>query len=167
MTIPNDMMNPDKIKLDKIDLTILREIQANSRLSNNELAKRINLSQPAAHKRLKRLKSSGIIRDFTVTLDWEKLGYELICFFQTRLAGHTETDVADFEAAVSAFPQVLECHYITGEYDHLIKAVFKNRQELEQFMRSQLSALPGVSKIITSLVLSEIEQKQRPDLSQP
>lgn len=155
------------IRLDETDLAILREIQTDSRISNNELARRINLSQPAAHKRLRRLKSDGVIRHFTADLDYEKLGYEFICFFLTRLAGHSENDVAAFESAVSAFPQVLECHYITGEFDHLTKAVFKSRRDLEAFMRQQLSALPGVAKVITSLVLSEIKSTGKLDLSKP
>lgn len=145
------------IKLDEIDLAILREVQEDSRISNNELARRINLSQPATHARLKRLKESGVIRGFSAHLDHEKLGYELTCFFHTRLQGHLEKDVARFEEQVMAFPEVLECHYLTGEFDHLIKGVFKSRKDLEDFLRNRLSAIPGVSQIITSLVLSEIK----------
>ncbi|MCG8614963.1 MAG: Lrp/AsnC family transcriptional regulator [Desulfobacterales bacterium] len=145
------------IKLDETDLVILKEMQADSRISNNELARRINLSQPAAHTRLKRLKEAGVIKDFTVRLDHELLGFELVCFFQTRLQGHTEADVTEFERQVRGFPEVLECHYLTGEFDHLIKAVFKSRRDLEGFMRNRLSVIPGVAQIITSLVLSEIK----------
>ena len=151
------MEKNETIKLDETDLSILREIRQDSRISNNELARRINLSQPAAHNRLKRLKTTGVIRDYTVLLDYEKLGYELICFFQTRLQGHLEKDITLFESRVAAFPEVLECHYLTGEFDHLIKAVFKHRRDLEQFLRNKLSTIPGVAQIITSLVLSEIK----------
>ena len=151
------MEKSETIKLDEMDLSILREVQQDSRISNNELARRINLSQPAAHKRLKRLKTIGIIRDYTVRLDYEKLGYELVCFFQTRLQGHLEKDITLFETQVASFPEVLECHYLTGEFDHLLKAVFKRRRDIEQFLRNKLSTIPGVAKIITSLVLSEKE----------
>ena len=145
------------LKLDEIDRGILKEIQKNSRISNNELARRVNLSQPATHARLKRLQEQQVIRGFSVNLDFEKLGYELTCFFQTRLQDHSEQAVVDFEQKVNAFPEVLECHYLTGEFDHLIKAVFKNRRELERFMRNRLSVIPGVAQIITSLVLSEVK----------
>lgn len=151
------MKKNETLILDETDLSILREVQNDSRISNNELARRINLSQPAAHRRLKRLKTTGVIREYTVRLDYEKLGYELICFFQTRLQGHLEKDIVRFETQVAALPEVLECHYVTGEFDHLLKAIFKSRQELEQFLRNKLSSIPGVAQIITSLVLSEIK----------
>ena len=147
----------EEIRLDNTDLLILREMQADSRISNNELARRINLSQPAAHARLKRLRATGIIRGYTARLDHERLGYELTCFFHTRLQGHSEEDIEQFEERVSGFPEVLECHYLTGEFDHLLKAVFKSRQDLELFLRNKLSSIPGVARIITSLVLSEIK----------
>jgi len=150
-------MKKKRIKLDETDLTLLREIQKDSRISNNELARRINLSQPAAHTRLKRLHASGIIREFTVRLDHECLGYELTCFFQTRLGDHSEEGIERFEKTVAGFPEVLECHYLTGEFDHLVKAVFQNRHDLEHFLRHRLSTIPGVTQVITSLVLSEIK----------
>lgn len=150
-------MQKNLTTLDKADLTILREVRKNGRISNNELARRINLSQPAAHSRLKRLQSAGVIRGFTARLDYEKLGYELICFFQTRLRDHAEEDIERFESQVAAFPEVLECHYLTGEWDYLIKAMFQSRRDLERFLRNRLSTIPGISQIITSLVLSEIK----------
>ena len=146
-----------KIKLDGMDLAVLREIQKDSRISNNELARRINLSQPAAHARLKRLKKLGVVKRHVSLLDHEKLGLELICFFQIRLQGHSEEVLTHFEEEVCLFPQVLECHYLTGESDYLIKAIFRSRHELEQFLRSKLTTLPHVMQITTSLVLSEVK----------
>ena len=155
-------MNKKVAKLDETDLAILKEVRQNGRISNNELARRINLSQPAAHSRLKRLQLAGVIKGFTAQLDYEKLGYELICFFQTRLRDHAETDIERFESEVASFPEVLECNYLTGEWDYLIKAVFQSRRDLERFLRNRLSTIPGVSQIITSLVLSEIKTDRVP-----
>ena len=151
------MTSSKKIKLDGIDLAVLHELQSDSRISNNELARRINLSQPAAHTRLKRLEKLGVIKRHVSLLDHEKLGLELICFFQTQLQGHSEEILTRFEKEVCLFPEVLECHYLTGESDYLIKAIFRSRHDLEQFLRSKLTTLPHVMKITTSLVLSEIK----------
>lgn len=151
------MTTPATVKLDKLDLAILNEVQQDSRISNNELARRINLSQPATHTRLKRLKEQGVIRDFVTVLDNEAIGLEIICFFHAQLRAHSEASLVKFEEAVNEFSEVLEFHYLTGEFDYLIKAVFKNRLELEQFLRTKLSTLPDVSRITTSLVLSEIK----------
>ncbi len=143
--------------MDELDLAILREIQEDSRISNSELARRINLSQPATHARLKRLETIGVIRRHVSLLDREKLGLDLICFFHVRLQVHSEEALIRFEESVQTFPQVLECHYVTGEFDYLLKAVFRNRDELEQFQRRRLTPLPDVIRVTTSVALSEIK----------
>ncbi|MDM8518026.1 Lrp/AsnC family transcriptional regulator, partial [Desulfobacterales bacterium HSG16] len=93
----------------------------------------------------------------TAELEYDRLGYELMCFFQTRLHDHAENEIERFESTVTAFPEVLECYYLTGEWDYLIKAVFRSRRDLERFLRNRLSTVPGISQIITSLVLSELK----------
>jgi Lrp/AsnC family leucine-responsive transcriptional regulator len=144
-------------RLDKIDLAILREIQQDSRISNSELARRVNLSQPATHARLKRLEISGVIHHHVSLLNRDKIGLDLTCFFFVRLQAHSEDALIRFEGAILALPQVLECHYLTGQFDYLLKAVFRNRKELEQFERRTLTPLPDVVQITTSVVLSEIK----------
>ncbi len=148
---------PSITPLDDIDLRILREMQTDSRIRNSELARRINLSQPAPHTRLKRLETLGIIRQHVSLLDREQLGLDIVCFFQIRLQAHAEETLIGFENAIRALPSVLECHYLTGQFDYLLKAVFRNRQELEQFVRSSLTPLPDVIQITTSVVFSEIK----------
>ena len=143
--------------LDNIDRAILNEIQQDSRISNSELARRIKLSQPATHARLKRLEKLGVVRQHVSLLDRDKLGLDLICFFQVRLEAHSEQALLRFEQEVKAFPEVLECHYLTGQFDYLLKAVFENRRALEQFERQRLRALSDVAQITTSVALSEIK----------
>jgi len=143
--------------LDKTDRALLNEIQQDSRISNSELARRIKLSQPATHARLKRLESIGVVRQHVSLLDRDKLGLDLICFFQVRLEAHSEQALLRFEQEVKAFPEVLECHYLTGQFDYLLKAVFENRRALEQFERQRLRALSDVAQITTSVALSEIK----------
>lgn len=144
-------------KLDNIDRALLNEIQQDSRISNSELARRIKLSQPATHARLKRLEKLGVVRQHVSLLDRDKLGLDLICFFQVRLEAHSEQALLRFEQEVKAFPEVLECHYLTGQFDYLLKAVFENRLALEQFERQRLTALSDVVQITTSVALSEIK----------
>ncbi len=146
-----------EVRLDKIDLGILCELQQDSRISNNELARRINLSQPATYTRLKRLETLGVIRQHVSLLDRDKIGLDLVCFFHIRLQAHSEEALLRFEETVLTLAQVLECHYLTGQFDYLLKAVFRNRQELEQFERRTLTQLSDVVQITTSVVLSEIK----------
>lgn len=146
-----------RFALDPIDLNILHALQEDSRISNSELARRINLSQPATHTRLKRLETSGVIRKHVSLLDRDHLGLDLICFFYIRLNVHSEESLIHFEKAVLDMPAILECHYLTGQFDYSLKAVFRNRRELEQFERRVLTPIPEITQITTSVVLSEIK----------
>lgn len=147
-------------KLDETDLAILREVQQDGRISNNELARRINLSQPVAHSRLKRLQALGVIKGFTACLDYEALGYELVCYFHARLRDHAEEDIRRFESEVAAFPEVLECNYLTGELDYLIKAMFQSRYDLEQFLRNHLSS---ITSFVSGAAESDCGHRQKQD----
>lgn len=150
-------MKSTTIQLDELDLKILREIQQDNRISNSELARRIKLSQPATHTRIKRLETLGVIRQHVSLLNREALGLDIVCFFQVRLQVHTEETLIRFEENVQNLPSVLECYYLTGQFDYLLKAVFRNRQELANFVRSSLTPLPDVVQITTSVVFSEVK----------
>jgi Lrp/AsnC family leucine-responsive transcriptional regulator len=143
--------------LDELDRQILAIVQENGRISNAELAQQIHLSPPAAHARLKRLQARGIIRQFVALLDREQLGYDLMALIHVTLAQHQPTRVQEFRAAIQTMPQVLECYHVTGEYDYLLKVVVRNRKELEQFLVETLTPAPGVGRIHTNLVFSEIK----------
>lgn len=143
--------------LHPLDVAILRELQSDGRISNVELARRVHLSPPATHARVKRLEKEGLIRQYGATLDREKAGFDLLCFIQITIQLHQPQQVEKFRTLVRQLPEVLECHHITGEYDYLLKVALRNRQDLERFVVKQLTPIPGVARIHTSLVLSEIK----------
>ena len=121
------MQKTSDIELDDLDLSILRILQENGRLSNVDLASQINLSPPATYTRLKRLEKQGYIRDYVALLDWKQMGYDMICFINISLQMHQPDDVAKFRQRISRLPEVLECHHVTGEFDYLLKIAIKNR----------------------------------------
>jgi Lrp/AsnC family transcriptional regulator, leucine-responsive regulatory protein len=143
--------------LHPLDVAILRELQSDGRISNVELARRVHLSPPATHARVKRLEKEGLIRQYGATLDREKAGFDLLCFIQITIQLHQPQQVEKFRTLVRQMPEVLECHHITGEYDYLLKVALRNRKDLERFVVKQLTPIPGVARIHTSLVLSEIK----------
>ena len=147
--------------LDEIDRIILDAVQANGRISNADLARKVNLSPAATHSRLRRLEREGFIRGYTARLDREKIGYDLLCFIQVSLMVHQYDQVQQFRETVLAMPEVLACYHITGEFDYLLKVVLRNRADLEQFVVNQLTPLPGVARLHTSLVLSEVKTAER------
>jgi len=143
--------------VDDVDEAILNILQQEGRISNVELAQRVNLSPPAVHSRLKRLEQNGYIRQYVALLDRERIGYDMLCFINVSLQLHQREHVENFKQRMLEMPQVLECHHLTGEYDYLLKVVVCNRKELEQFVVNQLTPIPGIARIHTSLVLSEIK----------
>lgn len=150
-------MNNNPIQLDDVDRALLQEIQANGRLTNTELARRINLSPPATHARLKRLEERGIIRQYIALLDREKMGFDLLCFMHIRMQVHELDLLEAFQEHVRTIPQVLECHHLTGQYDYVLKVALRNRRELQNFVREKLVPLQGVAQITTSVLLEEVK----------
>jgi DNA-binding Lrp family transcriptional regulator len=142
---------------DELDDAILRVLQEDGRISNVELANRVNLSPPAVHARLKRLEERGFIRQYVALLNRERIGYDMLCFINVSLQLHQQDNVENFKQRMLEMPQVLECHHLTGEFDYLLKVVVRNRQDLEQFVVNQLTPIPGIARIYTSVVLSEIK----------
>ncbi len=143
--------------LDELDKAILQRLQADGHMSNVDLAAQINLSPPAVHARLKRLEGRGYIRQYVALLDREKVGYDMLCFIHVNLQLHQPEQVENFRQVIQQMPEVLECHHLTGEYDYLLKVVVHNRQDLERFVVKRLTPIPGIARIHTSLVLSEVK----------
>ncbi len=145
------------MSLDQIDIAILRQIQQDGRMSNSELARRINLSQPATHTRMKRLETLGFIKQHVSLLSREKLGLDMICFIHIRLQAHSEAAMDQFQDSIRVMPEVMECHHLTGEFDFLLKVVLRNRQQLGQFVRQRMVPLKDIGQISTSVVLFEVK----------
>ena len=143
--------------LDEVDKRLLRALQLDGRLSNVELARSVHLSPPATHARLRRLEKEGYIRQYAAVMNREKTGYDLLCFIHVSLQMHQLEQVEKFREATRQMPEVLECHHITGEYDYLLKVALRNRKDLERFLVDRLTPLPGVGRIHTSLVLTEVK----------
>ena len=143
--------------LDSIDRALLKVLQSEGRLSNAELSRRVNLSAPAVHARLRRLEKDGYIYQYAALLDREKAGFDMLCFVHISLQLHQPEQVERVRAAIREMPEVLECHHVTGEYDYQLKVVIHNRKDLERFVLERLTPIPGLALIHTSLVLSEVK----------
>ena len=103
--------------IDAIDMAILRILQQDGRISNADLAQRVNLSPPATLVRVRRLKEQGTIQSTVALLNKEQLGYDMTCFISVSLQLHRVEGLEEFRSSVSAFPEVLECHHVTGDFD--------------------------------------------------
>lgn len=143
-------------RLDEMDIIILKLLQEEPQLSNAELARRVNLSPPATHVRIKRLEKVGYIDQYAVILNKEKLGYDLLCLIFINTHMHEVDQLELFEEKVMFMPQILECLNLTGEYDYMLKVALKNRKDLQYFIK-KLTLLESVSQIQTSVTIKEIK----------
>ena len=143
--------------LNEVDSAILEILQADARISNAELARRVNLSPPATLTRVRRLEESGLIDGHVTLVNHRQAGYDMLCFVSVSLQLHDVEQVTGFRDAVQQMSEVLECHHVTGEYDYLLKIVARNTKDLESFLLEKLTPIPGVARIHTSLVLNEVK----------
>ncbi|MDZ4765848.1 MAG: Lrp/AsnC family transcriptional regulator [Chloroflexota bacterium] len=154
-------------RIDEIDKLILAQLQQDSSISNAELARRIALSPPAVHARIRRLEELGIIRRYVALLDHEKVGYDIVCLISVVLQSHEMSRVIAFRDAVRDMSEVLECHFITGEFDYLLKVAVRSRKHLEQWLMEKLTPLPGIARVSTSIVLTEVKHTTALSLDEP
>jgi DNA-binding Lrp family transcriptional regulator len=143
--------------LDEKDIVILEALQHDSRITNVELARRVELSPPAVHARIRRLEDSGMICSYATIVNREALGYEMTCFIEVNMQLHNSDTIADFHMQVVKMPEVLECHQLTGDTDYLLKVVIRSKRDLERFLVEKLMPIEGVARVKTSMSLSEIK----------
>jgi len=143
--------------LDRIDLSILRELQHNARLSNVELAKRVNLSPSPCLARVRALERRGIISRYVALIDPVAVGLGLSVFIQVSLERQAEKPLEQFQFAVSRFPEVVECYLMTGDSDYLLRVVVPNVQALEKFILNGLTKISGVANIRSSFALKQVK----------
>ncbi|WP_238364537.1 Lrp/AsnC family transcriptional regulator [Mesobacterium pallidum] len=148
-----------KRTLDKTDMRILKELQANGRLTNVELSNRIGLSPSPCLARVRQLERDGVLRGYVALADPEALGLSLNVFVQVTLERQVETSLAKFEAKMRVFPEVMECYLMTGDSDYLVRLVVPDLAALERFILKELTTIPGVSNIRSSFALKQVKYK--------
>lgn len=141
---------------DNLDRVILEELQINGRISVADLARKIHLSQPAVHNRIKRLERDGIIKHYVALLDRELVGYDLLCLLQIRINPHSEAIMRELEECIRHMEQVLEIYATTGSSDMMLKIVVENHHQLNDLV-AELTRLKGIERLDTSLVMREIK----------
>lgn len=143
--------------LDDLDRRLLVYLQDDARVTSAELARRVRLSAPGLQKRLRRLEDRGVIQRYATLVSRAAVGLDLLCFVHVMLAHHRPNSVKQFPRRIRGLPEVLECHYLTGEVDYLLKVVVANHDHLEKFLFEKLMKVAGVDRIRTSIVLKEIK----------
>lgn len=145
-------------KLDDIDLRILRELQADGRMTNVELARRVGISPPPCLRRVRALEEAGLITGYRAQLDERKLGLEVVCFAFVHLASQSEADLTLFQTRIRAWDTVRECWTLSGDIDFILKCVAPDLAAFQAFV-GELTALPNVRNVRTALALGRVKDE--------
>jgi len=140
-------------KLDEIDRKILAELQADGRMTNVELAKRVGISAPPCLRRVRTLEEAGYIRGYHADVDARELGFEVQVFAMVGLQSQAQADLTAFEDACREWPLVRECHMLNGEVDFILKCVAPDLSSFQNFLTGELLTTPNVASVKTSLVI--------------
>ena len=142
-----------RVKLDRIDRKILRDLQEDGRMTNVELARRAGISAPPCLRRVRALEMHGFIRGYHADIDPESLGFGVTVFAQVGLTSQAESDLKQFEALVLTWPLVRECHMLLGEADFLLRVVAEDWDAYQRFLTTQLTTAPNVSHVKSALAI--------------
>lgn len=146
------------LTLDKTDLRILAELQANGRLSNVELSEKVALSPSPCLRRLKQLEDSGVIKRYVALLDPARIGLGLQAFVRVILEKRGNAHADTFLEAVQRWPEVINCYAMTGEMDYLLQVYFEDMEHFSRFVMNELLQHPGIEDIKSSFVLKEFKR---------
>ncbi len=144
------------MSLDSIDRRLLSALQKQGRISNADLADKVNLSASACHRRVQRLEADGYISGYVALLDARKMGVAATVFVEITLSTQADEVLEAFEKAVARIPDVLECHLTAGAADYILKIVAENTDDFARIHRQYLTRLPGVAKMQSSFALRTV-----------
>jgi Lrp/AsnC family leucine-responsive transcriptional regulator len=143
--------------LDAIDQKIIAELQADGRMTAQELASRVGLSPSPCARRVRLLTEAGIIKGYVAVIDQTKVGLPVTAFASIKLSRQHEEDLDAFAQAVSRWPEVVDCHLMTGQRDYLMRVMVRDLHDYERFLKEKLTRLECIASIETSFALSQVK----------
>jgi DNA-binding Lrp family transcriptional regulator len=146
-----------RVRLDATDWRILKELQANGRVSNVELARKVGISPPPCLRRVRALEEAGMIAGYFALIDEKSVGFEVIAFAMVGLHSQSEADLRAFENRVLAWSLVRECYMLSGETDFQLKCVAPDLTAFQDFVIEELTAAPNVASVKTTLVIRRVK----------
>lgn len=145
------------MKLDRIDLKILQQLQEDSKKTNKELSNQLDLSVTAVYERIKRLEREGVISKYVALVNPEKVEKGFMVFCQIRLIQHARSYLTKFEKEVTQLSEVLECYHVSGEYDYILKVMVKDMAAYREFMVSKLTNLDHIGSTQSTFIINKVK----------
>lgn len=150
--------------MDSIDKKLIRQLQADARISNAELAERVNLSPTPCLRRVKRLEENKVITRYTAELDLEKIGVTISALVFIQLVVNSTEKAQQFESAIQTIRRVQECFVLTGRYDYLLRVVAKDLKDYEKLVKGDLANVENVKTIESTIILNQVNDNVAPPI---
>lgn len=147
-----------KLKLDSIDLRILKELQADGRMSFTDLAPKVGLTTSPCLERVRRLERAGVIKGYGAAIDPRAVAAGMLVFIELSLTYSSPEIFSDFKRAIRKLPQILECHLVSGDFEYLLKARVRDMSAYRELLGEIVRLLPGVRNSKTLVVLEEVKE---------
>jgi Lrp/AsnC family transcriptional regulator, leucine-responsive regulatory protein len=147
-------------QLDEIDRKLLNILQVNSRITIRELSEKLHLSTTPIHERIKKLEKGGYIRQYLTILDPKMIGKKLIVYISVSLNTHTREAIEEFEKEMQKFDEIMECYYISGNYDFLLKVHCNDMDDYHNFVTEKFSVIKNITQFYSSFVMAETKVKR-------
>ena len=144
--------------MDSKDREIIKALQRNGRLTNQDLAAQVNLSPSPCLRRTRALEEKGVIKGYTAIVDERSYGLPVTALVRIRLSSHTGDVVKLFEKKVHETEQILDCYVITGSEDYLLRVLVEDLKSYEEFVRHKLHNIPGIASIDSSFAYGVLKQ---------
>ena len=151
--------------LDNIDTKILKILQKDSSRTTKSIAEELGLTTSPTFERIKKLEKEGYIKKYVAVLDNKKIGLKLTVFIGITLQGHTRSYLEKFVKEINNFPEIVECHRVSGNFDYLLKLVVEDIEAYETFIMSKLTLLPYLGNVQSLITLSTGKETNEIDLS--
>ena len=145
--------------MDNIDQNIIRELQNNARLTNQELAEKVNLSPSPCLRRVRNLEKSGILIGYTALVNQEQYGLPINVFVSIRLEKQDDISIRNFETCINDLDEILDCYLMTGNRDYQMRVVSADLKSYEKFVRDKLTRLPGIASIESSFAFGNVKSR--------
>jgi len=152
-------------RLDSIDTKILSLLQENSNRTTKSIANQLGMTTTPIFERIKKLEKQGFIKKYVAILNSKKIGLKQTVYIGITLQGHTRSYLEKFVKQINNFPEVIECHRVSGNFDYLLKLVVKDIEAYESFIISKLTLLPYLGNVQSLITLSTSKETNEIDLS--
>jgi len=153
------------VSLDKIDTKILDLLQQNSNRTTKSIAKALGMTTTPIFERIKKMEKQGYIKKYVAVLNNKKIGLKQTVFIGITLQGHTRSYLEKFVKQINGFPEIIECHRVSGNFDYLLKLVVEDIEAYETFIISKLTLLPYLGNVQSLITLSTAKETNEIDLS--